>query len=246
MKIFKSAYAVILMIFSLKFFKAGKEFENKRIAIVGAADSVFNEKNGKAIDGYDIVIRVNRAPHSWKEKDKEYLGSKFNILYHSYFENNYSGGGPIDWEYFESLGIEKVVNPIYTKKGLTAHLNYYKRHLLFKKTYILSFKEYRQACKELKGFKPTVGYMALSTALHSRSNEIFITGFTFFKTPYAKGYRDELQDLEQNNKHVKNQGLHDPELEFQAFKKALALSPCETIIMDEELEKILLENEGKD
>lgn len=245
MRIFKGAYALILMMFSLKFFKAEKEFQGKRIAIVGAADSVFTNKNGKAIDEYDIVIRVNKAPHSWKITDADYLGSKFHILYHSFFENNFSGGGPIDWECFEKLGIEKVVNPIYTKKGLTAHFNYYKRHLLFKNTYMLSSKEYRQACKELQGFKPTVGYMALSSVLHSRCKEIFITGFTFFRTPYAKGYRDELRDLEINKNHIKNQGLHNPELEFRAFKKALAVSPCETIRMDEDLERILKQSEEK-
>lgn len=245
MKLFKGAYALLLMMFSLKFFKAEKEFEDRRIAIVGAADSVFARKNGKAIDSYDIVIRLNRAPHSWKEKDKDYLGSKFNILYHSFYENNFSGGGPIDWEYFKTLGIEKVVNPIYTKKGLMAHLNYYKRHLLFKKTYILSSKEYRQGCNELQGFKPTVGYMALSTVLNSRCKEIFITGFTFFKTPYAQGYREELHDIDKNKKHIEKQGLHNPELEFQAFKRALAVSPCENILMDENLERILLQSEEK-
>lgn len=245
MKIFTLVYASLLMLFSLKLFKANKEFKNKRIAVIGAADSVFKQKNGKIIDGYDIVIRVNKAPHSWKQNDKEYLGSKFNLLYHSFFENNFSGGGPIDWEYFDLLGIEKVINPIHTKKGLTAHLNYYRRHQKFKDTYMLSSKDYRQASKELQGYKPTIGYMALSTVLNSRCKEIFITGFTFFKTSYAKGYRDELQDIYVNKTHIEQQGLHNPELEFQAFKKALSASPCKSILMDEDLLRILQQGELK-
>ncbi len=239
MKLMKGVYAIFLMIFSLKIFDPKKEFKNKRIAIIGAADSAFAESNGVLINSYDIVIRINKAPNSWDSEKADYIGSKFTYLFHSFYENNFSGGGPIDWEYFDTLGIEKVINPNCTKKGLYTHLSYYKRHLLFRKTYLLSKENYRVLSNELEGFIPTVGYSALAVVLQSECKEIFITGFTFFKTPYAKGYRKDLEDPETNQKHIENQGLHNPDLEFEAFKKALKLSPCGNIHFDKELQRLL-------
>lgn len=235
----KSIYAFILMIFSLKVFDAKKEFKNKRVAIIGAADSAFAEKNGSFIDGFDIVIRINKAPHSWDKEKAKYIGSKFTYLFHSFYENEFSGGGLIDWEYFDKLGIEKVVNPNYTKKGFQAHLNYYKRHLIIRKTFMLSKENYKGLGIDLKGYVPTVGYSALAAVLKSDCEEIFITGFTFFKTPYAKGYREELEDPDANKKHIEKQGLHNPILEFEAFKTALKFSPCGNIHLDKELVKLL-------
>ncbi len=239
MKLIKGIYALFLMIISLKIFNPKKEFKNKSIAVIGAADSVFDLKNGTLIDSYDIVIRINKAAQTWDKDKAEYLGSKFTFLFHSFYENNYSGGGPIDWKYFDTLGIEKIINPNCTKKGLYTHLNYYKRHLKFRKTYLLSKENYRILSKELEGFIPTVGYSALAAVLQSECKEIFITGFTFFKTPYAKGYRKDLEDPEANRKHINSQGLHNPDLEFEAFKKALELSPCRKIHFDKELQRLL-------
>lgn len=239
MNVIQGIYAIFLMIFSLKIFNPKKEFKNKRIAIIGAADSAFAEKKGALIDGYDIVIRINKAPQSWDPEKAAYIGSKFTYLFHSFYENNFSGGGAIDWEYFDKMGIEKVINPNHTKKGFYTHLNYFKRHLKFRKTYLLSKQNYGVLSKELEGFIPTVGYSALASVLQSECKEIFITGFTFFKTPYAKGYRNELEDPEANRKHIKNQGLHNPGLEFEAFKKALQLSPCGNIHFDKELQRLL-------
>jgi len=239
MKLIKGIYAIFLMIFSLRMFNPKREFKNKRIAIIGAADSAFVEKNGKFIDGFDIVIRINKAPHAWNKEKTEFIGSKFTYLFYSFYENNYSGGGPIDWEYFDKLGIEKVINPNYSIKGLITHLSYYKRHLLFRKTYMLSKKNYRVLSNELDGFVPTVGYSTLAAVLQSGCEEIFITGFTFFKTPYAKDYREELEDPEANKKHIEDQGLHNPGMEFEAFKNALKNSPCGNIHFDKELRKLL-------
>ena len=151
----------------------------------------------------------------------EYIGSKFTHLYHSFFENSYSGGGPIDWEYFDRLGIEKVINPICSRKGLAAHLNYYKRHHSARETYLLSRNTYNDLGNELKTYTPTVGFSALMSVLQAECKEVYITGFTFFQTPYAEGYRDHLLKKEANEQHIKKQGLHNPDLEFEVFKNKL-------------------------
>jgi len=239
MKLFKGAYALLLMMFSLKFFKAEKEFEDKRIAIVGAADSTFNERNGSYIDSFDIVIRVNKAPYSLDEDKIPFLGSKTNYLFHSFYENNFSGGGPIDWELYNRLGIEKVINPNMTLKGVVTHLNFYKRHLQNKVTYMISRKNYKVITNGLEGYIPTIGFSALMLLLNSDCKELYITGFTFFRTPYAEGYRDELLNMKANIDHISKQGIHNPQLEFKLFKKALYNPKPKKVIFDTELNKII-------
>ncbi|WP_157480527.1 hypothetical protein [Gillisia sp. CAL575] len=227
------------MIGSLKIFKVNDSFKNKRIAIVGAADSSFVERNGNYIDSFDIVVRVNKAPYSLTEKSFPFLGSKTNYLFHSFYENNFSGGGPIEWELYKRLGIEKVINPNMNLKGLVTHLNFYKRHLENRVTYNISRKNYKVITNGLGAYIPTIGFSALMLILNSDYKELYITGFTFFQTPYAKGYRDELINTKANEEHISKQGIHNPSLELKLFKKAIENSKPKKVTFDAELSKII-------
>lgn len=64
---------------------------------------------------------------------------------------------------------------------------------------------------------PKVGFTALNIILNSKCKEAYITGFTFFKTPYTADYRSQLTSMKANQEHIKNQGLHNPDLEFKEF-----------------------------
>ncbi|TDN82167.1 glycosyl transferase family 29 (putative sialyltransferase) [Salegentibacter sp. 24] len=227
------------MLLSLRIFNIKRNLKNKRVAIVGAANSIFEEQNGGLIDSYDIVIRINKAAQVWEKKKSVYLGTKFTYLFHSFYENDFSGGGEIDFRKFENMGIEKLINPNYSRKGLRTHLNFYKRHLKIKRTYILAPKISKSIEEKLQGYVPTVGFSAVIGVLMSDCKEIYITGFTFFKTPYAQGYRKELTDLSKNNEHLKRQGIHNPDLEFEVFKKQLNLTSCNCIKMDETLNTLI-------
>jgi len=239
MKIFQNLFAIFRMLTTIKKFNPEKEFYKQRVAIIGAADSILDNKNGKLIDEYDIVIRINKAPHNWSIDKSDYLGTKFTFLYHSFFENDFSGGGTIDWDLYEKLGIKKVINPNNSKIGLRSHLNYFKRNLNFNRTYILSKKSSKNIQNNFDDLIPTVGCSALLSVLQSECKEVFITGFTFFKTPYLDGYREDLQSLKVNNDHIAKQGLHDPDMEFTVFKKALSHSSCDIIKLDSKLQQIL-------
>lgn len=243
MKYLNSIYAIFLMICSTKIFRPKKEFRKKRVAIIGATDSAFEQQDGKRIDQFDIVIWLNKAPHYWSAEKAEFIGSKCTFLFHSYYENQYSGGGPVDWKLYDKLGIEKVINPNFSFKGFTTHLNYYKRNLRFRNTYILSKKSYKQIVNRMDGYLPTVGYVALNTVLNSECEEVYITGFTFFKTPYAKDYRKELQDPVKNREHIKKQGIHSPDLEFQNLKYDLMNTSCKKVHLDPKLQHLIKSNE---
>ncbi len=229
------------MFFSIKIFRPVDVFKGRRIAVVGAADSAFEKENGAYIDSFDIIVRVNKAPHSWSPEKAKFIGSRTDVLFHSFYENADSGGGPIDFELYEQQGIKYIVNPNNNLKGLRVHLNYFKRKLNDHVTYLLPKNFYKQMTRNFGAWTPTVGYSGLYSVLHSGCSEIYITGFTFFKTPYANDYRDHLQNLNNNNEHIKNQGLHNPDLEFKEFLRNLdEIKPKDThIILDPMLLKII-------
>lgn len=239
MKLFNSIKGLWLMLFSTKIFHPENVFKGKKVAVIGAADSAFEKENGNYIDSFDVIVRVNKAPHSWSPEKAKFIGSRTDVLFHSFYENTDSGGGPIDFELYAEQGIQFIVNPNNNIKGLRTHLNYFKRNLNNKITYFLP----RRLCKKMTVdfgiIIPTVGYSALYTVLNSKCKEVFITGFTFFKTPYANDYREHLKDKKANENHLKKQGIHDPGLEFILFKKELNKRESGNINMDARLLGIL-------
>jgi len=230
------------MLFSTKIFQPKNVFKGKRVAIIGAADSAFENENGNYIDSFDIIVRVNKAPHSWSPEKAKFIGSHTDVLFHSFYENTDSGGGPIDFELYAKQQIKYVINPNCNLKGLRTHLNYFKRNLIRRRTYLLPRKFYQKMTANFGDVIPTVGYSALYTVLNSNCKEVFITGFTFFKTPYANDYRDHLKDMETNKGHLKNQGLHDPDLELTEFikqKRIIEKKSSTKVVMDDALLNIL-------
>src|SRR5690606_996488 len=80
-------------------------FSNKRVAIVGPADSAYERENGDYIDAFDYIIRINKAPSSWIRENEKFTGTRTDIWYHSFFENEESGGGPLSPELLKERGI---------------------------------------------------------------------------------------------------------------------------------------------
>jgi hypothetical protein len=239
MKYIKAFLGFLILPFNLRVFNPVSIFKNKRIAIVGAANSAFDNKNGEYIDGFDIVIRINKAIVNWDVKNEDYIGRKTDLLFHNFYENEESGGGKLDFSLFKRRGIEYVINPNSNFSSVRLNYNYYKKYLNFNKTHILKPSLYKKMIVPFGELKPTMGYAALWCVLNSDFKEVFITGFTFFKTPYSKGYRDHLLDMNSNALHIKNQGLHDPELEFSQFQSMIKKLPNEKLFLDNQLSVIV-------
>jgi hypothetical protein len=242
-KIFRAFHGLVLLPFCVKKFEPAKVFANKRIAIVGAASSALQQKNGDYIDGFDIVIRVNKALVTWNPDNEVYLGKRCDILFHSFFENDHSGGGTLDFDLFDARNVRYVVNPINNFEGVRLNFNFYKKYRIAKATYLLAKASYRSLQEPFGRLRPTIGYSALQTVLSSPFREVFITGFTFFKTPYGAGYRDALLDVDANKKYIQSQNIHDPDLEFRLFISLLKNIDRSAVIMDETLGAIVKSHE---
>lgn len=238
-KLLKAISGLFIMPWCIRIFNPDKIFKGKRIAIIGAASSAYEKELGKYIDSFDLVIRINKALTTWKNENEVFIGTKTNILFHSFYENNQSGGGPLDFQLYEQRNVQYVVNPNNNNEGWRLNYNFYKKYNLFKITYLLSKAYYQEMAQPFNGLRPTVGYAALYSVLKSPFKEVYITGFTFFKTPYSKGYRDDLVDMEANKRHIKAQGLHDPDIEFREFLRMLEKNKEKSIIMDDTLRAIV-------
>jgi hypothetical protein len=239
-RIGKAIAALLMMPFFVRIFNYKNLFNGKRIAIVGAADSVMIEANGAYIDTFDFVIRINKSIITRTDLLRPFVGTKSNILFHSFYENtDRGGGGPLDFALFDKSEVQYIVQPRNNLEGWRVVFNFYKKYLIKRKVFVFSNLNYNKLYKLFKPLKPTIGFCAIYAALSSPCNEVFITGFTFFKTPYSQGYRDHLLDMNANEKHIKEQGQHSPDLEFELFKAAIHDSPVAKIIVDKKLYEIL-------
>ena len=238
-KIFKAFIGGILFLTRRRTMDLRELFKGKRIAVIGAASSLFDHENGSYIDGFDYVIRINKAVYNLNEDNDKHLGKKTDILFHCFFENDISGGGKLDFEHYDKLRIEYVFNPRNTPDGWRTVFNFYKKYLSRRHIYTLPRSFYAGLQADFGTVRPTTGYAALYTALSSDYNKCFITGFTFFRTAYADGYRDKLKEVSINKKFIADQGIHDPDMEFAHFQKMIAEFPNENLEIDTALSKIL-------
>ncbi|MFD1003007.1 glycosyltransferase family 29 protein [Ohtaekwangia kribbensis] len=239
-KLYRALLGFVLMLrFTKRFDKS--ILEKKRIAIVGPASSAMNTNRGEFIDAFDFVIRINKSPLVVRDgKFKKDIGSKIDILFHSFFENEFSGGGPLDFNLYNQQGIRYVINPIPTYFGWRVTFNFYKKYLLSQVVYYLPSAPYKQVIGAFGKFRPTTGFCALKEAMESDFSELFITGFTFFKTAYGDGYRDALKDVNVNKKYIVDSNIHNPDIEYEQFIVMLKANPHKTIFVDKELKQILL------
>lgn len=239
-RITAAIHGAFLMLFRLKRFHPGI-LAGSRVAVIGAADSALEAANGDYIEQFDVVIRVNKALTTWNSNNEMFVGKRTDILFHSFYENVDRGGaGPLDWSVFDKFGVQYLLQPRNNQEGLRVIFNYFKKYRQLRKVYVLPKAFYHAAASHFGHLKPTMGFCALDLALRSPCSEVFITGFTFFRTPYSKGYRDHLIDMRENEKHIKSQGQHDVALEYRLFVESLKMVPSSrTVLLDRKLYEIL-------
>jgi hypothetical protein len=238
-KSFNFLYGLFLFFLHSKKIDINALLKGKRVAIIGAANSAYNTGKGEWIDKFDVVIRINKAPYVLiSEQWKQDIGTKTDMLFHSFFENEISGGGSIDLHLYDKLGIKYIINPVTAYAGYRVTFNFYKKYLVNRKTYRLPVNSYTKIQKPLAPFRPTIGYCALMSVLETEFSELYITGFTFFKTAFGEGYRNEIKEATEAQKYIKEAGLHHPDLEYSHFIETLQINSSKNIDMDDILKSI--------
>lgn len=142
-----------------------QKFKGKSIALVGGAQSIFNDTYGAQIDAAETVIRINRSypkkeRYQGKKTDLLALSCDINRLRHWFYYNN----APILW-----------MTP--KRDSLQNWINRYKQLFLYDVT------DYNRLSAELDGNRPSTGAMILDFIVnHLQPEELSLYGFDFKKT----------------------------------------------------------------
>lgn len=187
-------------------------FEGKSIAIIGGADSVFAEKRGAYIDSFDIVVRINKGIES-DTKNSEYLGKRTDILFQGLDDLPHCCGKvePMEWL---KRGVKSVIFPY---NGIV-QLDSINRYVVRAKGKLPLYQVSEKKLDEIKnaiGSNPTTGFSAIYLLSRVNYKKIYITGFTFYKTPYRKGY-NESKSYKQLLTSMKD---HNPDMEYNVVKQ---------------------------
>ncbi|WP_152989131.1 hypothetical protein [Pseudomonas citronellolis] len=225
---------------NVKLFQASV-LTRKKVAIIGPAESSMTYMSGLELEKLDFLVRVNKSYLSLSGKEKE-LGNRTDLLFHCFNEDPITGGGKLDFALLEQQNNKFTIYP-------------YAKAELERKFYTLALKHRQQSLyripshyyieleRGLNGYIPTTGLQALIYLLDQDFAELHITGFTFFRTPYVKDYRDSHQSAEKAYNLATSQGSHHPERELSVFCKRLAIArnAGKKVILDKALENIVLQ-----
>lgn len=223
--------------FGSPYFKDDHIFENKRIIVIGAANSSLNYLHGSEIDKFDLIVRINNTP-AIAEQFPDQLGTKTDVLFSCL--NNFMR---------DSLSIRTVQN---LKKNKTKYVLFPEggRRKALRKFYKFSLGNpdlkvkrftddfWKEVTYNYPSGHPTTGTSALLYLLRQNFSELHITGFTFYKTNYVSAYAEDTRRETAFNNAMK---YHNPPRDFEMFldsyKQVLQLG--KRVFIDEELNRIL-------
>jgi len=202
--------------------KLNNILKNKSIAIVGPAPSLEKKKLGKFIDSHDIVIRINEFIS--EENFLDY-GSRTDILFLNL--NNHSVD--INKKMFEkrkksSKNIQLIVCPRNSLHVSPFHeKNFVKKENIFKNFNLIGTNielfhignRKNKHLEDLIGCHPTVGTLALALLNEIEVKNIFVAGFSWYKTKfsYNKSLFNFLEPFGFDNKN-KSGHKNDTEIKF--------------------------------
>ncbi len=229
---FNSNVSLISKNEDFKLMKYSDYLRDKRVVIVAPGGYLKDMNNGKTIDSYDVVVRLNTAL-PLKENMVNILGSKTHILYNCLNKRPFNGG-IIDFENFELDWISCPYPNIYPfkndiKKFHEENKNKFKLH-------IIDIMYYLKVEKEM-GTRPNTGIGAILDLLKFPLKELYITEFTFLlESGYLDNYKSYLNNQEKLDKYMET-NCHDRIKQVKYMKPILTSDS--RIKMDPELINIL-------
>jgi hypothetical protein len=212
--------------------------ENKRVAIVGPSESAFFNENGKYIDSFDIVVRINRGIELVQGKES-FIGSKTDILYNS-LDFNIISGGTLE-------GVNDQVKFICCPYSIEEHT--------YNDTFITSvFDKFNirfidtEVYNKLKldtQSRINSGFGAIVDLLQYNVQQLFITGIDFYRSFYHKNYCSERNrsvtvkaiEEELEFKQYTDANHHNPDRQYAYFKEIV--NNDTRILLDPFLTKII-------
>jgi len=170
----------------------GEEFKNmvdgKNVVIVGPAGSIHGSKQGDAIEGFDIIMRFNRAVPVPVEAHPD-VGKRTDILCNC-LEPSPIGGGKPQPQIWKDNGVKLILSPY------PSELSYIKKNFdLFKAAnngimdYHCTDLEFFKGIEEQVKTRPNSGILGIMYMLKFNIQKVYVTGFTFCRDGYRPGYK---------------------------------------------------------
>jgi hypothetical protein len=213
-------------------------FLDKRIIIIGPANSSYSYLSSEMIDKFDLIVRVNDSPNTLMLHKN--LGTRTDILYHNLFLKS-------NLEINEKLLLSQSnkyvlynwnlshLEPNFNKaKHIYGKLLIFKLHPIYYSSLINKYIKFR--------ISPTTGILALNHLMRQKFKELHVVGFTFYKTNYIDGYNGIVSStIGDDFDKVISDGYHHPGKDFEMFVK-LYFRYCKNkkIFLDDFLKKSLL------
>ncbi len=170
--------------------------ENKSIALVGPANYLSRLSLGKVIDGYDIVVRINRGMENISVLH-EHIGKKTDVLYNCLIEHP-DNGGKLNVNFLKKNNVRWICTVPYSDEKGKSVSN--KLHPMVKWTTVIkvrlffNFHIYNPLSYSILNnniiSRANTGFSAIFDLLEANINELFITGFSFYLDDFIEGYKD--------------------------------------------------------
>jgi hypothetical protein len=200
---------------------------NKRVALVGPAKSISNIKQGKYIDSFDVVVRLNNmleVPNHLKET----IGSRTDVIYSTIDDKIADLSSAALKNSIKFISTSYPSNEWFFRNRMQANLNTL-RMMPFFKTTVLPAEPYYTIKKETNS-RPNTGFSAIIDLLNSDIKELFITGVDFYRSTvegtgegYIDGYECQWTGLKKTQflpRNIQRDGpdVHNPDSSFIYFK----------------------------
>ena len=180
---------------------------NKRIAIVGPSNNTLNTNQGKLIDSYDLVIRLNKTFEIPSHLQKD-VGTRIDVLYNSMNTSDYPRQNDLTQNRLNNLtnqGIKYISTPypfIYPfENDILKFINNNNHNIPY---HIINLNLYKHLLSAIKG-RPYTGTCAIMDLISFPIKELYITGIDCYLNKYYNEYRkisnNSLHNLRNNDIH---------------------------------------------
>lgn len=212
--------------------------DNKRVAIVGPANSVLNTRQKSLIDNYDIIMRFNSAVPI-PENMKDDIGTRTDILCNC-LQPGFINGGNIDPKLWKDNGVKWLLCPYARELNYVIYNvnNFERKNKNINLNFLCVDKPFFDSIQMKLDNRPNSGLLGILYLLEHNIKEIYITGITFGRGGYCPGYKTGITEEKYNK--LANSGTHQQKPQEELFKEVYKNNK-NRIKIDTILEKIIME-----
>ena len=210
---------------------------SKKVLLLGPAPHIYDPSKTEDFLDFDVIVKVNKMVEKASFLDDK-LNKRNDVLYHCMHIDKQNGDEPYSIKNWKINKVKHVRMPF---SGTSAHYRINNnRFIKLNKSYNLEFsispvQVFEELVKNCDYSLPSTGITAINDLILNKPSLLDIRGFTFLKTGYKKGYKNEQWIKNKLNRERSTK--HNPEKQIEFFKKLY--KSHENIKIDNELLEVI-------